>query len=205
MIRKIAAERGIKGLLHFTRAENLPSILERGLYPIATALKVGIKPAVNDQYRLDGYRNASSLSIGFPNYKMFFKYRAKSVSVDWVILAIDRSVLWTKDCAFCRYNAADGRIVSQILPELQTLDAFLEMFDEIAGQPSRAEQKLQPSDPTDPQAEVLVFDVIEPEYVLGVAFENDETFDRYSEILRGRRAAIRGVSQDLFAPRDSHR
>ena len=41
------------------------------------------------------------------------------------------------------------------------------MFEEIDGLPARSEERLKSFDPTDVQAEVLVFDVIEPAYITG--------------------------------------
>jgi hypothetical protein len=48
-------------LVHFTRAVNLPSILEHGLYPISRKDELGINPQVNDQMRLDGHLDGISL------------------------------------------------------------------------------------------------------------------------------------------------
>ncbi len=73
-------------LVHFTRVANLPSILQHGLYPVSRTAEVGVAPVVNDELRLDGHRNATSLSIAFPNYRMFWKYRQENVGVDWVVL-----------------------------------------------------------------------------------------------------------------------
>jgi hypothetical protein len=42
------------------------------------------------------------------------------------------------------------------------------MFDAVAGKPHRSTLKLPDNCPTNPQAEILVFGVIEPEYIIGV-------------------------------------
>lgn len=102
-------------LLHFTRVVNLPSIMQHGLFPVSRTAEIGVAPVINDELRLDGHQDGTSLSIAFPNYRMFWKYRQDNVGVDWVVLGIHPSVLWTKDCAFCRHNAADARI-----PDSQT-------------------------------------------------------------------------------------
>lgn len=166
-------------LLHFTRAVNLASILAHGLYPVGRAHEVGTNPYINDQYRWDGHLNATSISIGFPNYRMFYKYRMDDLAVDWAILVIEPSVLWEKNCAFCRHNAANCRIRNQLLSNLMTPESFMGMYDKIEGIPTRQEQNLNSYDPTDVQAEVLVFDVIEPQLIAGIIFEKAAVCDTH--------------------------
>ena len=193
----------IKGpfLLHFTRAANLPSIMQHGLYPVSRVDEIGATPQINDELRLDGHRDGTSLSIAFPNYRMFWKYRQDNEAVEWVVLAIHPSVLWLKDCAFCRHNAADARISYQPLQQLKTSAAFMGMFDEIEGIQSRQEQRLKTFDPTDGQAEVLVFDVIEPNLIAGAVFENTATRDEYQGILGNRQILVNRAGKGYFAAR----
>lgn len=200
-IQDYAVQIGIPFLMHFTRAVNLPSILQYGLYPVSLTAEIGIVPAINDELRLDGHKDGTSLSIAFPNYRMFWKYRQESVGVNWVVLAIHPSVLWMKDCAFCRHNAADARISCQPVAALKTSSAFSGMFDEIDGFQSRQEQRLKPFDPTDGQAEVLVFDVIEPELIAGVVFDNAVVKEAHKEIVGNRKTLVAGTNKGYFASR----
>lgn len=188
-------------LAHFTRVANLPSIMRHGLYPISRAAQNGIKPEANDELRLDGHKDASSLSIGFPNYKMFYKYRLENPGVEWAVLGIEPSVLWTKDCAFCCHNAADARVSCLPPAQLKTPEAFIRMYEEIEGVQSREEQRLKPFDPTDGQAEVLVFDIIEPEFIGGAIFENSAIRDAYLEILGDRQVLVSAKNKGVFASR----
>lgn len=188
-------------LLHFTRATNLPSIMAHGLYPIARVWEVGAAPAINDQYRWDGHSNGTSLSIGFPNCQMLYKYRRESPDVDWAILVLHPRILWVKACAFCKHNAADGRISALPLPSLMTSQEFAGMYDEIEGIPTREEQSLKVFDPTDVQAEVLVFDVIEPQYIVGVIFEKGCVRDGYLQHLGDKRTYIHANNKGMFASR----
>ncbi|MBL8459519.1 MAG: DUF4433 domain-containing protein [Zoogloea sp.] len=180
---------------------NLPTIMAHGLYPIGRAHEVGAVPAINDQYRFDGHRNSTSVSIGFPNCQMLYKYRMADAAVDWSILVLHPSILWVKNCAFCRHNAADGRISGQLLANLMTPQAFQGMYEEIEGLTTREEQKLKPYDPTDVQAEVLVFDVIEPQYVAGVIFEKSAVRDAYLPHLGERKTYIHANNKGMFANR----
>jgi len=188
-------------LLHFTRVTNLPSIVAKGLYPIARAHEIGAAPDINDQLRLDGHRNAISVSIAFPNSQMFYKYRKDCEDVDWVVLVLHPAALWTKDCAFCLHNAADARISGLPLASLKTPQALTEMFDEVEGHTSREEQKLKVFDPTDVQAEVLVFDVIEPQYILGAVFEKAAVRDAYAAHLGERKIYLHANNKGMFASR----
>ena len=72
-IEKVVNERDIRWLMHFTRIENLESILENGLLPRNSFERLDIEPLTNDSLRLDGFLEAISLSIQSPNYKMFYK------------------------------------------------------------------------------------------------------------------------------------
>lgn len=200
-IQAHATEIQVPFLLHFTRVVNLPSILQYGLYPVSRTVEIGVAPVINDELRLDGHQDGTSLSIAFPNYRMFWKYRQDNDGVDWVVLAIHPSVLWTKDCAFCRHNAADARISHQPLEDLKTSFAFASMFDEIDGIQPRAEQRLKPFDPTDGQAEVLVFDVIEPELIFGAVFDKTTVRDAHEGLLGNRQILLNCANKGYFASR----
>ncbi|MGA2080263.1 MAG: DarT ssDNA thymidine ADP-ribosyltransferase family protein [Holophaga sp.] len=180
-IKELAQTLEIPYLLHFTRIINLPSILEYGLYPISRAHEIQLEPEINDPLRLDGHPDSVSLSIGWPNCQMFYKYRMVDQKVEWVVIAINPSVLWTKNCAFCKYNAADSRVSCLDIESLMNKKAFNEMFKDNAENPSRVKQKLKTYDPTDVQAEVLVFDVIEPELIIGVVFNTNQSKNGYTQ------------------------
>lgn len=200
-IQAHAAAIQIPYLLHFTRVANLPSIMAHGLYPIGRAHEVGAVPLINDQLRLDGHRNGTSVSIGFPNSQMFYKYRKDCEDVDWAILVLHPAALWNKDCAFCRHNAADARISALPLDALKTPGAFTGMFNEIDGHASREEQKLKTFDPTDVQAEVLIFDPIEPQCIRGVVFEKASVRDNYAAHVGERKSYLHANNKGMFASR----
>jgi hypothetical protein len=187
-------------LLHFTRLSNLESIMRHGLCPVSKTAQIGVSPQINDPLRLDGHPDAVSLSIGFPNFRMFYKYRNGS-GVPWVVLGINQSVLWSKDCAFCRHNAASSKITSRPLEELKTYEAFAGMFEEIEGIPSRSDQRLKSYDPTDGQAEVLVFDTIEPQWIMGVVFQNAGAAIACKDLLGTRQSVINYENRGFFASR----
>ncbi|MDE8740290.1 DarT ssDNA thymidine ADP-ribosyltransferase family protein [Pectobacterium polaris] len=204
-IKHIVQQQGITQLVHFTKAENLPSIMKHGIIPISRAKEFGITPATNDQLRLDGHSDGTSLSITFPNHRMFYKYRQENQYVDWVVLGIKPSVLWTKDCAFCRHNAADARISVKTLDDLKLHESLLGMFREIDGYETRDSQKLLTSDPTDEQAEVLVFDVIEPGLISGAAFNSGKARTLYQDLFGEKKIILNAATKGLFGSRSFKR
>lgn len=193
--------RQIPYLLHFTRTVNLASILQHGLLPVSLAKEKDIRPEINDHLRLDGNLGGISTSIAHPNFKMFYKLRQENEGVDWAVLALHPSIIWKKDCGFCRHNAADIRISRQPIEELKSLAALSGLYDEIDGISPRAEQRLKPFDPTDPQAEILVFDRIEPELILGAAFETQAVRDPLAHLFGTRKLLAQGARKGLFATR----
>jgi hypothetical protein len=185
-------------LVHFTKLKNLTGIMKHGLYPRSRLVEVGITHEISDQHRLDGNTDGTSLSIGFPNYKMFFSKLDADRSVEWVVLLLDRSVLWKMRCAFFPRNAASNQFRSHLREALMTPEAFASMYDEIVGKWSRSEQILKSYDPTDPQAEVVAFDVIQPKYIRGVAFQSEKARDMNQLVIGERLSIVRGA---LFSSR----
>ena len=119
-------------------------------------------------YRYDGFKNAICLSLGHPNYKMLYSLRIKHPSIEWVVLGVKPNILWEKDCAFCTSNAAKAQVTQIPIQKRKGLVAFNSMFLPITGKPSRQDLKLPDYCPTDPQAEVLLFDTILPNDIAGV-------------------------------------
>lgn len=168
-IRDLIAARGIQALVHFTRTENLESILRRGIVPRASLEEGDFR--WNDERRDDGYPEASCLSVSFPNYKMFYDIRTNRYpEARWAVVLLSPEVLMTHPCMFFDSNAAwygcralarsDERSVTGI-------EGLEGMFTEDA--PGlRAQLGLQEDYTTDPQAEVLVFDVVHPVLMRGV-------------------------------------
>lgn len=81
-IQSIVAQRGIEHLVHFTRVDNLASIMQNGIIPIANTAQNQINPVINDPYRWDGHTNASCLSITRPNHHMFSGYVAITLKLN---------------------------------------------------------------------------------------------------------------------------
>ncbi len=187
-IQQFCAERGIMKLLHFTRVENLCSILREGLLSRETLDSRGQQYWFNDQDRVDGYKNAICLSIGFPNYKMFYSKREEKKKVEevsdshWVVLLLDAAVLWKLDCAFFQENAASGGARIS-LEDRKRPDAFRDLFqDEFHDDTKvilRQSLAIPRYFPTNPQAEILVFDRIPPRYINKIVFWDSTTLRQW--------------------------
>lgn len=172
LVKEVVEQRNIKFIWHFTKFSNFQNIISYGLIPRSDLKNYNILSEFNDLHRYDNHVNANCVSVGFPNYKMFYKYRMQDTKVKWIVLVIKAEILWLKDCAFYFTNAASNKVRFTQTEELKGVQAFQAMFNEIIGK-NRDQANLPIGFPTDPQAEVLVFDEIEPKYIVGGVF-NDE-------------------------------
>lgn len=193
--------REIELVYHFSRFENIDSIMKNGIIPRARLEANDIEFEFNDSVRLDGQLDASCFSIHWPNYKMFYRLRCENPRQEWVIIGLTRSILWEKDCAFCCTNAASPT-VSRIPIELRKgSEAFGKLFEPISGKATREALRLPKSFPTDPQAEVLVFDIVEPKYIVHLICEKPEI----EGALQTKYPKMRVVNQkNLFFARFDH-
>lgn len=167
-VEAFVAEREIKFLMHFTRLQNLNSILAKGLIP---RNKLENQDGCNDGLRLDG-TDAVCASIEFPNYQMFYRFRKENPEIEWVILVINASVLWTTRVAFCQSNAASNLVTDIPIGDRMAFQAFRAMYDNF-GEKMRVDLNIPVKYPTHPQAEVLLFDGVPRSAILGVIVEKD--------------------------------
>jgi hypothetical protein len=175
-IKAYCAVRRIDTLVHFTRLENLAGILADGILPRSALEGKGRQVIFNDGIRTDGHKDAACLSISFPNYKMFYKYRLADQAATWVVLQIRADVLWELDCAFCWANAACSAISRLPLAVLKASSSLEKMFaDECEmSRISRAACAVLDNYPTNPQAEVLAFSVVPLSYVIAACFKDQD-------------------------------
>jgi hypothetical protein len=199
LIRRVK-DRKIKRLVHFTSINNLTSIFNHGLLPIATLSERQIGYYYNDQYRIDNCLDASCLSISRPNYGLLTRCKKNcKPGIDLVILVIKREILWRKDCAFCTENAASNNVNKVPLSERKGTQAFDQLFRKYEGKPLRRQLRLKRAETTHPQAEVLVFGEIETRFIRGVIFECDTIKSRYIHLIP-KDVSIH-VRKDYFEPR----
>lgn len=176
-------ERKIEHFIHFTNVLNLPSILSNGLLSKDILDYNWIEYNYNDDLRLDELSDSISLSISSPNYKMFYQLRCNNPSRNWVVLVLDAQQILDLNCAFCFTNAANSFVSRIPLKDRMTFDAFNSMFAERDNQVSRAQLKLSSFEPTDPQAEILVFDSIPTSAIQFALFNEYEIMNQYAPLL----------------------
>jgi len=176
-------ERGVQHLVHFTRANNVPSILRHGLLSRDELEARGISHCINDPYRFDYLTNAVCLSISFPNYKLFYRLRQENPEEDWVVLRLRPELLDEKRCAFSYSNAAAREIAHVSVESRMTIAALEGMFSDHEGMPHRATLKIPHYFATNPQAEILVLDPIEPIYITDVIVDSKDRIRNMSTIL----------------------
>lgn len=180
-IEEFVKERGIVSLYHFTRVENLPSILKKGLQKrdhLEFCRDVLDDSFIfNDSHRFDN-TNAICTSISFPNYKMFYRLRCNDATAEWVVIEIYAAVLWLKKCAFCVTNAADAAVTAVPIDQRQSLDALKRLFDDFGGK-TRESLAIPNRYPTNPQAEVLVSPSIEHNLIRKVYFQKPATLQQF--------------------------
>lgn len=178
-IQEVVQQRNITRLFHFTHSDNLSSILENGLLSRSELDDETneYNYDFNDEDRIDGHLDGICLSISFPNAKMFWKYRSLKPG-DWVILEINPSILWTKNCAFYPTNAASNNVRFNELELIKGDAAFSALFsDEVFG--IQRDVNLPAEYTTDVQAEVMVFEKIEPLYIVNTFHSNKQSAEHF--------------------------
>jgi hypothetical protein len=156
----------------------------------------GAQTALNDPYRIDG-TNAVCVSIGYPNYRLFYRFRNRSPGEEWVVIAIEASALWELRCAFCPQNAASKSMSEISIDERSTIEAFRAMYSDSEDN-MRGRLRIDDADPTDPQAEVLMLDGVPLRYILGVGVENEHV---KADVERMHPTCSVACIPELFQPR----
>lgn len=163
-------ERNIISLYHFTKAENLHGILRNGLLSRRTLDKNDISYSYNDEVRLEGKLNANCVSISFPNYRMFYKYRNQSTDNEWCVIELNPRILYEKECLFCIENAASNNETMRSDEEKKGIEGLKQLY---YNEEHRRQLNLSSDFTTNPQAEVLVLDDIGTEYIEKIYFRNE--------------------------------
>lgn len=114
-VQQLIKDRNIRGLVHFTPMQNVPSILERGLMPRAQLEQLRARGEVqftySDHRRFDG-KESNCLSIAFPNGEMFYrKRREHGWPTRWVVLVFHpEEILNHPSTVFTVSNASRGGV-----------------------------------------------------------------------------------------------
>lgn len=162
-IKKLVEERKIEHIFHFTSMENIKNILNNGLICRKRLDIQNMYYVSSDENRLDNKYNYISTSISFPNYKMFYKKRIENEKNIYVLLSLKPNILWEKDCLFMPTNAASYKEIDE---SFSSITSLIGMFD--------LDNNKYLSYPKDVQAEVLVKDEIDTDYIQTIYLEKAE-------------------------------
>lgn len=175
-IKQVAEARGIEDLVHFTPAMHAPRILEHGLLQRDVLRErwpdeIDERIVFPDTLRLDG-EDGICLSIEGPNEALFTSKQDSLGIPFWALIVVDVSVLWEKQCCFFRRNAASREEKNDRRWKNGSY-ALERMFDP---RPPRTEREgLQDNWPTFDDAEVQVYEAIEPAYFKGFYFDGGKS------------------------------
>ncbi|UEM08080.1 DUF4433 domain-containing protein (plasmid) [Skermanella rosea] len=168
--------------MHFTRVDNLESIVQHGLLPRSSLLEREDVTAVpSSESRLDEENEAVSVSINSINHCMFQAKDGKCGHPYWVVLLLDPCILWKRRCRFYRRNAAMKDVEHHFGTGAWSLNRmFSDQYPPVGfrGKSYRAETCIPPYLPTYPDAEVQVFGGIDPGFVVGAWVNTDERKER---------------------------
>lgn len=186
-IKEITERRKIEYLVHFTRIENLQNVLQYGLVPVSMQSKMKVHSLHNDEQRIDSKLDCTSCSIGFPNYKLFYTFREyKFPGTSWAIIVLDKDVLFSPSniAYYCHTNAAGVFPRVSSVKKLCTASAFENMFCETYNTKEnktirRSELQISDHITTDPQAEILISDVIDKKFIGCIYFQNQQDIDNF--------------------------
>ena len=167
-------ERGVKNLVHFTKLQNLESILKHGIIPVQGLKYFEIDYSPSDLDRWDGMEDGISFSVSYPNYRTFFR-KWKNTDEPYVVLIIGIEAIKTikpDNIAYFPSNAASS-LYSRSFEQYRGLDAAQLMFAP-NNRFTRAQQNIPDSFPTDPQAEVFIKGKIHTSYIKEIHLNSNE-------------------------------
>jgi hypothetical protein len=176
-IRRACTQRGIDRLYHFTPFENVSDIVSSGGLYSREALSILEETAIKpDSARLDGWNNWISVSVSFPNDKLFYVFRTRpdlARVAGWAVLQLNASVLWENECRYVPSNAAcsDRRVFDDI--HWSSERAFERLFLNL-----QMRQDIPDRFPTDPQAEVMVYEHIPTSYIQAILVPEAQAISR---------------------------
>ena len=168
----IISKRKINNLVHFTRLENLSSILKNGFRSRKYLQENNLSFQYNDTERWDNKTNAICFSIEYPNIFLLNKFKQIYLGSKWLIIILDVNILLDSKLvkSFCMRNA--GGLSKWLEHSIcHYSSAFEKMFCEnpCSKVPKRSEQNyIKDYLPTDIQAEIFVLQIMLMRYYINI-------------------------------------
>ncbi len=177
MYQNIIYDRHITRLCHFTKTKNLPFILgngedsNNGVVANQYITDLSFLEKI-DQNRFDNHENYICTSVQYPNCLYFSTAITKNkenIFNEWVILEIDPHII-NDYSKFCPVNAAtkNGSLISS------GVNSFEGLFDSVVTGKKEFKRNIFYPDnlPTNIQAEVLIYQMIDKADINGLIFPN---------------------------------
>lgn len=205
-IQKFAQSRSIRGLVHFTQISNLPDISRHGILSRHACETLSIDTVANDCERFDKLPDFISLSVSWPNWELFYRFRKNTESGDdqWCVLVLNPNILWTFDCIFTAHNAAASTESHRSIDERKGLAAFERLFDDTGGARlglKRAGLNIPENMPTCHQAEVMVRRCVPWDRVLRIVVISSAAMHQAKAALPQSAHQMLKINQEPFVPR----
>jgi hypothetical protein len=172
--------RKITKLFHFTHIDNFESILRDG-FQTREQLDFNLQsytPSDND--RLDGFLESVSFSIGKPNTLLLSDKNFKN-NHKMVLFEVAANNLLTQNFGALPSNAAKGFFQEILGTDKSRFIGIRGLKGMYLNEELRKKAFLPIEEPTDPQAEILFFEPIESQKILGVHLS-----ERFPEAERNR-------------------
>lgn len=211
-IRQIIKKTKLSCLTHFTRIDNLKSILQFGILPASVLDGNKAFAAVKRNFITlpPEWKGLVSMNLSFPDYKIFNQLQ-NQLPTEWAILLIDIRVLLDFPCYFFPRRASEiitgAPAPGMFLGEFQKssdLKALFENREDV----KREELGIPSFYPTDPTSEVLSFFPIAPSYITQVFFPNDYKFNQWvlhnTEFAMTQNRDLWAVGLEYFSPRSDY-
>ena len=182
-IRQFIRKNRINFLTHFTRAENLKSILQFGILPASILRRNHVFSGVyySSLPLPAAWSGYVSLNVSFPDNKLFMQLQNHQPS-DWVILLIDSRALCDYPCYFFPDRAlpyiSNAPLPGQILDDFQSVKALKDLFSDRDGV-KRKELDIPPFYPTNPCSEILCGFPIAVSYITQIWFYSEYKFNQW--------------------------
>ena len=167
--RKIIEDRKIENIYHFSPYENLSGILREGILSREELNNRKRKSAFTDDERWDRREDFICTSLSFPNSKLLRKKEYEHRK-DFLIFSISPEILFMNVCIFCPTNAAKNHpnfkpSGGHSFKNLSVNEDFLRLFDKTE---IRNMNNIKNNEPTDIQAEVLIFKKIPIHFIKNI-------------------------------------
>lgn len=202
-LKEIINSRKIESLIHFTRTENLDSILSIGILPRLMLETRNIPFIYNDSLRADYMNSCTCVSIEFPNTWVLNNKMDMAPNSDWVLIVLKAELLYEQRNYYAKHNAATYSVQKNLRARYKPADLEALFADNIKIEKASGEIKefkridTQAYFPTSDQAEILVEGAINPKYIDFVVFKTESSMGKYERILKSK--GIECISNsDLF-------